>query len=78
MGTNQCHVKHFIANEQELYRLPSNNPDGTVVASVSSNLDDKTLHELYMWPFVDAIHAGTTTISEFINRPVRWTNTNHT
>ena len=26
--------------------------------SVSSNIDDKTLHELYLWPFQDAIHAG--------------------
>jgi beta-glucosidase len=26
--------------------------------SMSSNIDDKTMHELYMWPFVDAIRAG--------------------
>lgn len=37
-------VKHFIGNEQETYR----NPDGDVSA-VSSNIDDKTLHELYLW-----------------------------
>jgi beta-glucosidase len=44
--------------------MPTYNHDGTMLASVSSNVDDKTLHELYLWPFVDAIHAGTTTISE--------------
>jgi beta-glucosidase len=27
-------------------------------ASVSSNIDDKTVHELYLWPFQDAIRAG--------------------
>lgn len=46
-------TKHFIAYEQESYRMPS----GTV-QSVSSNLDDQTMHELYLWPFQDAIHAG--------------------
>ncbi len=46
-------VKHFIAYEQETNR----NPEGSV-SSVSSNLDDKTIHELYLWPFQDAVHAG--------------------
>ena len=25
---------------------------------MSSNVDDKTMHELYNWPFADAVHAG--------------------
>lgn len=25
---------------------------------MSSNIDDRTLHELYLWPFADAIKAG--------------------
>lgn len=37
-------VKHYIAYEQETNR----NPEGEV-SSVSSNLDDKTMHELYLW-----------------------------
>ncbi len=37
-------VKHYIANEQETNR----NPEGDV-AAVSSNIDDKTMHELYLW-----------------------------
>jgi beta-glucosidase-like glycosyl hydrolase len=24
----------------------------------SSNLDDKTLHEVYLWPFAEAVKAG--------------------
>lgn len=26
--------------------------------AISSNIDDKTLHELYAWPFADAVKAG--------------------
>ncbi|TGJ83773.1 hypothetical protein E0Z10_g4987 [Xylaria hypoxylon] len=47
-------TKHFIANEQETNR----NPEGQVTA-VSSNIDDKTMHELYLWPFQDAVKADT-------------------
>ncbi|KAK8054551.1 glycoside hydrolase family 3 protein [Apiospora phragmitis] len=50
-------TKHFIMNEQERNR----NPEGDV-AAVSSNLDDKTMHELYLWPFQDAVKAGTGSI----------------
>ena len=25
---------------------------------MSTNMDDKTLHEIYAWPFQDAVHAG--------------------
>lgn len=37
-------IQHFIANEQETNRQPLNG-----VASVSSNIDDRTMHELYLW-----------------------------
>ncbi|KAK7953086.1 glycoside hydrolase family 3 protein [Apiospora saccharicola] len=50
-------TKHFIMNEQERNR----NPEGDV-AAVSSNLDDKTMHALYLWPFQDAVKAGTGSI----------------
>lgn len=26
--------------------------------TISSNIDDKTMHELYLWPFADAVRAG--------------------
>ena len=45
-------VKHFIGNEQESNRTPLGEN-----ASVSSNIDDKTMHEVYLWPFQDAVHA---------------------
>lgn len=36
--------QHFLGYEQETNR----NPEGNI-SSVSSNIDDKTIHELYLW-----------------------------
>ena len=60
-GVGTC-AKHFIFNEQELYRNPTIIASNKSVASSSSNIDDTTTHELYMWPFVDAIHAGAVSV----------------
>jgi beta-glucosidase-like glycosyl hydrolase len=49
-------VKHFVGNEQEAYRMDII-PHGLMQA-LSSNIDDRTLHELYSWPFAEAIRAG--------------------
>ncbi|KAH7323579.1 putative beta-glucosidase [Rhexocercosporidium sp. MPI-PUGE-AT-0058] len=61
-------TKHFIGNEQELNRNPSTNNQRQRVESVSSNIDDKTLHELYLWPFQDAVRAGSGNIMCSYNR----------
>ncbi|KAG5950085.1 hypothetical protein E4U53_005496 [Claviceps sorghi] len=53
----QTSLKHFVGNEQELYRRPG--PDGE---AVSSNIDDQTMHEVYLTPFQDGVRAGTTNI----------------
>jgi len=59
-------VKHLIANEQETNRTTSlTHPGGQ---AVSSNLDDKTLHELYLWPFDDAVEAGVGVVMCSYNR----------
>jgi beta-glucosidase len=52
----------------ETNRNPSTNKQGQKVESVSSNIDDKTLHELYLWPFADAVKAGTGNIMCSYNR----------
>ncbi|KAI9272630.1 glycoside hydrolase superfamily [Phascolomyces articulosus] len=39
-------VKHYTANNQETYRK-----------HMSSNIDERTLHELYLWPFQRAVEA---------------------
>ncbi|KKK26322.1 beta-glucosidase [Aspergillus rambellii] len=45
-GVQAC-AKHFILNEQEHNR-----------ETISSNVDDRTMHELYLWPFYDAVKAN--------------------
>lgn len=42
----QATAKHYIGNEQELNR-----------ETMSSNIDDRSMHELYLWPFADAVQA---------------------
>jgi beta-glucosidase-like glycosyl hydrolase len=44
-GVIAC-AKHFILNEQEHDREASNNGQ---VPAYSSNMDDKTMHETYLW-----------------------------
>lgn len=43
----QATAKHWIANEQELNR-----------ETMSSDVPDKVLRELYVWPFMDAVHSN--------------------
>lgn len=45
-GAQAC-AKHWILNEQEFDRT-----------YISSNPDDRTVHELYAWPFMDAVKAN--------------------
>jgi beta-glucosidase len=50
-GVIAC-AKHFIGNEQEHFRQ-SGEAQGygyNISQSLSSNIDDKTIHELYLWP----------------------------
>ncbi|KAL6365871.1 hypothetical protein LRP88_00450 [Fusarium phalaenopsidis] len=54
---------HFIANEQETFRRPYFG-----IEAVSSNIDDKTLHEYYLWPFVDSVRAGVASVMCSYNR----------
>lgn len=58
----QTSSKHYIGNEQETQRVPSTKDDGTVIEAISANIDDRTLHELYLWPFANAVQAGTASI----------------
>ncbi|KAK3290692.1 glycosyl hydrolase family 3 N terminal domain-containing protein [Chaetomium fimeti] len=45
-GVVAC-AKHYILNEQEHYR-----------GVIDVRIDDRTMHELYLWPFADAVRAG--------------------
>ncbi|EMD88183.1 glycoside hydrolase family 3 protein [Bipolaris maydis ATCC 48331] len=58
-GVQAC-PKHWIGNEQEIMRNPTYRTDDNTEqkqAAISSNIDDRTMHELYMWPFANAIKA---------------------
>jgi len=72
-GLQAC-AKHYIGNEQETQRNPSgvsffgSASTGPVIESVSSNIDDRTMHELYLWPFQNAIHSGVASVMCSYNR----------
>ncbi|KAL8727454.1 MAG: hypothetical protein Q9166_006042 [cf. Caloplaca sp. 2 TL-2023] len=58
-GVIAC-AKHYIVNEQEHFRqAPESVGYGqNINDSLSSNIDDATMHETYLWPFADAVRAG--------------------
>ncbi|KAL4866501.1 hypothetical protein BDV12DRAFT_187361 [Aspergillus spectabilis] len=61
-GVISC-AKHFVGNEQELHRNQLTEPlTNRTIETSSSNIDNRTMHELYVWPFADAIHAGAASI----------------
>jgi beta-glucosidase len=67
-GLQAC-AKHWVAYEQETQRNPTYADDGSIIQeSVSSNLDDRTMHELYMWPFANAVRAGVASVMCSYNR----------
>lgn len=76
-GVQAC-AKHFVAYEQETQRNPTfyyaeeDDPSIPVTLvkqeAVSSNLDDRTLHELYVWPFANAVKAGAASLMCSYNR----------
>ncbi|KAL2876620.1 glycoside hydrolase 3 [Colletotrichum sp. CLE4] len=47
----QATAKHYIVNEQELNR-----------ETISSNVGDREMHELYLWPFAEAVHANVASV----------------
>lgn len=49
-GVIAC-AKHFVGNEQEIFRQAPEAQDYgfNISEASSSNIDDKTMHELYMW-----------------------------
>ncbi|KAK8049213.1 glycosyl hydrolase family 3 N terminal domain-containing protein [Apiospora phragmitis] len=49
--------KHWLLNEQEWRRNP-----GHLGESLSSNVDDRTLHELYVFPFMDGLKEGAVSV----------------
>ncbi|KAJ7610883.1 putative beta-glucosidase, partial [Roridomyces roridus] len=66
-GVLTC-AKHFIGNEQETFRDPYEVDTAADQLPISENFDDKTAHELYMWPFAEAVRAGSGSVMCSYNR----------
>ncbi|KAI9727632.1 MAG: hypothetical protein M1828_005860 [Chrysothrix sp. TS-e1954] len=62
-GVVAC-TKHYIGYEQEHFRQVSESATYgfNITETYSANIDDKTMHETYLWPFADAVRAGTGSI----------------
>ncbi|THH04054.1 hypothetical protein EW145_g5804, partial [Phellinidium pouzarii] len=52
-------AKHYILNEQEHFRQSF---EWGLPNALSTNIDDRTLHEIYLWPFADSVRAGVASI----------------
>lgn len=54
-------AKHYIANEQEHFRQQPESHDfgWNITEPNSANLDDVTMHELYLWPFAGMCYFPT-------------------
>ncbi|KAI9743443.1 MAG: hypothetical protein M4579_007727, partial [Chaenotheca gracillima] len=52
-------AKHYILNEQEHFRQSF---EWGLPNAMSSNIDDRTLHELYLWPFAESVRAGVASV----------------
>ncbi|RYP47045.1 hypothetical protein DL768_006840 [Monosporascus sp. mg162] len=67
MGVQAC-AKHYIGNEQETQRSNTFSGDGVETQAISSNIDDRTMHELYLWPFANAVRSGVASVMCSYNR----------
>lgn len=52
-------AKHLVLNEQEHFRKSF---EWGLPHAISSNIDDRTLHELYLWPFAESVKAGVASV----------------
>ncbi|KAJ5242044.1 uncharacterized protein N7469_000371 [Penicillium citrinum] len=52
-------AKHFVLNEQEHFRQP-NEWDNEY--AISSNIGDRALHEVFVWPFAESVRADVASV----------------
>jgi beta-glucosidase-like glycosyl hydrolase len=52
-------AKHYVGNEQEHFRQAR---EWGLLNALSSNIDDRTLHEFYAWPFAESVRAGVASV----------------
>ncbi|KAL4781303.1 glycoside hydrolase superfamily [Aspergillus varians] len=52
-------AKHFLMNEQEHFRQPN---EWGIPYALSSNVGDRALHEVFLWPFAESIRADVASV----------------
>ena len=52
-------AKHYVGNEQEHFRQAR---EWGLLNALSSNIDDRALHEVYAWPFAESVRAGVASV----------------
>jgi beta-glucosidase len=52
-------AKHYVGNEQEHFRQSF---EWGLPNAMSSNIDDRTMHEVYAWPFAESVRAGVASV----------------
>ncbi|KAL4883979.1 glycosyl hydrolase family 3 N terminal domain-containing protein [Aspergillus karnatakaensis] len=52
-------AKHYILNEQEHFRQPN---EWGIPHALSSNIGDRALHEVFLWPFAESVRADVASV----------------
>ncbi|BCS17763.1 beta-glucosidase [Aspergillus puulaauensis] len=52
-------AKHYVMNEQEHFRQPN---EWGIPHAISSNIGDRALHEVFLWPFAESIRADVASV----------------
>ncbi|CCH45163.1 beta-glucosidase [Wickerhamomyces ciferrii] len=69
-------AKHLVGNEQELYRQTAAVANAAFgikykhnnTNELNSEIDDRAIHETYLWPFAEAVRAGVGSVMCSYNR----------
>ncbi|KAL2830337.1 putative beta-glucosidase E [Aspergillus cavernicola] len=52
-------AKHYVMNEQEHFRQPH---EWGIESGLSSNIGDRALHEVFLWPFAESVRADVASV----------------
>jgi beta-glucosidase len=59
VSTPYFNIHQLMAIQEHFRQQPEAQSYGyNISEAISSNIDDTTMHELYLWPFADAVRAG--------------------
>ena len=64
-------ARHLVGNEQEHFRQVGEwdeNDWNRLQCSLSANIGDRAMHEIYLWPFANVVRAGVGSVMCAYNR----------